>query len=164
MLWLALAIVVGVVGWRVAAGRLPGWYRCGVPGCGRWLRIGLLADIRGRYCRRHGHFEDEDEGRPEAGDRGMGPFGVYVLELDGKEGRFHVGRTRNLERRLREHAAGLHRTTAGRSFRLVYSERVGARRAAARRWRRLRLMSLVRPRRLRRLAAVQAAARREIEG
>ena len=163
VLWLAASILVVAVLWRVCVGRLPGWYRCGLPGCGRWFRIWFWEGGRRRYCWRHGYFEREDAREWKEGDRGVGSFGVYVLEMDGKRNRFYVGQTRDLSRRLREHAAGMNKTTAGRAFRLVYSERVGSRKAAVRREQRLKIMSVVRPRKLRRMAAVQAAAMREIE-
>lgn len=163
VLWLAAAILVVAVWWRLCVGRLPGWYRCALPGCGRWFPIRFMEGGRRRYCWRHGYFEREDVDEWKEGDRGVESFGVYVLEMDGKRGRFYVGQTRNLGRRLREHAAGRNKTTAGRSFRLVYSERVGSRKAAVRREQRLKIMSVVRPRKLRRMAEAQAAVMKETE-
>ncbi|MBM3425926.1 MAG: GIY-YIG nuclease family protein, partial [Bacteroidetes bacterium] len=57
----------------------------------------------------------------------MGDFFVYAIKSLSK-GYIYVGLTNNLERRIQEHNSGKSRATKSYTpFRLIYSEKVGAR-------------------------------------
>ena len=117
-----------------AAGQEPGYYRCSLPGCSRWLRI---RRFRGqgfrRYCSKHSYYEREHSKTWAKQDRKLGAdrFFVYILKLDAAPW-WYVGQTRNLRRRLREHRAGTTARTAGKRQTLVWYETVGSRAEATR--------------------------------
>jgi putative endonuclease len=58
---------------------------------------------------------------------------VYVLQSEGDAGRFYIGQTGDLKRRLAEHNGGQNRSTRKRRWRLIYYEAYVARAAAIRR-------------------------------
>ena len=62
----------------------------------------------------------------------------YVYVLRNMNGRFYLGMTSDLKRRLREHARGKTRSTSGQEWRLIYYEAYVSRGAALRRERALK--------------------------
>ena len=67
-------------------------------------------------------------------------FVVYVLQSKTTD-RLYIGQTNNLERRLREHAAGQTRSTRGRGpWKLIYTRDFPTRTGAVRHERRLKRM------------------------
>ena len=67
-----------------------------------------------------------------------GMFYVYVIQAIGQDGRFYIGRTGDLRRRLAEHNAGKSNHTKGSRWRLVYYEAYASAPLAAKRERRLK--------------------------
>jgi len=80
---------------------------------------------------RGGYFRREDAEEWQEGDRGVERFYVYILEIDRPPGRY-VGQTKNPQRRLRAHADGAVKTTAGAAAEVVYVVEVATREEAVR--------------------------------
>ena len=90
-----------------------------------------MANWREYYAGLGGYFQREDAGEWKEGDRGVERFYVYILEIDRRPGRY-VGQTKNLRRRLRAHAEGAVKTTAGAAGEVVYLVEVATREEAVR--------------------------------
>lgn len=74
---------------------------------------------------------------PSEGTQSMKYF-VYILKSE-KDQKYYIGRTNNLDRRLRQHQEGLVKSTKNRRpLILVYTERLGIKREAERREREIK--------------------------
>lgn len=90
-----------------------------------------MASWKEYYAGLGGYFRREDAAEWEEGDRGVERFYVYILEIDRSPGRY-VGQTKNPRRRLRAHADGAVKTTAGAAVEVVYVAEVATREEAVR--------------------------------
>ncbi len=90
-----------------------------------------MASWKEYYAGFSGYFQREDASEWEEGDRGVERFYVYILEIDRPPGRY-VGQTKNPRRRLRAHADGAVKTTAGAAVEVVYVAEVTTREEAVR--------------------------------
>ena len=90
-----------------------------------------MATWKEYYAGLGGYFQREDAEEWKEGDRGVERFYVYVLEIDRPPGRY-VGQTKNPRRRLRAHADGAVKTTAGAAVEVVYVVEVATREEAVR--------------------------------
>ena len=90
-----------------------------------------MASWKEYYAHLGGYFRREDAGEWEEGDRGVERFYVYILEIDRPPGRY-VGQTKNPRRRLRAHADGTVKTTAGAAVEVAYVAEVATREEAVR--------------------------------
>ncbi len=83
------------------------------------------------YAGLGGYFRREDAEEWKEWDHGVERFYVYILEIDRPPGRY-VGQTKNPRRRLRAHADGAVKTTAGAAVEVVYVVEVATREEAVR--------------------------------
>ena len=90
-----------------------------------------MASWKEYYADLGGYFRREDAAEWEQADRGVERFYVYILEIDRPPGRY-VGQTKNLRRRLRAHADGTVKTTAGAAVEVAYVAEVATREEAVR--------------------------------
>ena len=90
-----------------------------------------MASWKEYYAGLGGYFQREDAAEWEEGDRGVERFYVYILEIDRPPGRY-VGQTKNPRRRLRAHADGAVKTTAGAAVDVAYVAEVATREEAVR--------------------------------
>ena len=90
-----------------------------------------MASWKEYYAGLGGYFQREDAEEWKEGDRGVERFYVYILEIDRPPGRY-VGQTKNPRRRLRAHADGAVKTTAGAAVEVVYVVEVATREEAVR--------------------------------
>ena len=90
-----------------------------------------MASWKEYYAGLGGYFQREDAAEWEEGDRGVERFYVYILEMDRPPGRY-VGQTKNPRRRLRAHADGGVKTTAGAAVEVAYVAEVATREEAVR--------------------------------
>ena len=81
-----------------------------------------MASWRDYYADMGGYFRREDAAEWAEADRGVERFYVYILEIDRPPGRY-VGQTKNPRRRLRAHADGTVKTTAGAAVEVATSRR-----------------------------------------
>lgn len=90
-----------------------------------------MATWKDYYAGLGGYFQRENAAEWEEGDRGVERFFVYILEMDRPPGRY-VGQTKNPRRRLRAHADGTVKTTAGAAVEVAYVVEVATREEAVR--------------------------------
>ncbi len=90
-----------------------------------------MASWKEYYAGLGGYFQREDAAEWKEGDRGVERFYVYILEIDRPPGRY-VGQTKNPRRRLRAHADGGVKTTAGAAVEVAYVAEVATREEAVR--------------------------------
>lgn len=90
-----------------------------------------MASGKEYYADFSGYFQRENAKEWEEGDRGVERFYVYILEIDRPPGRY-VGQTKNPRRRLKAHAEGAVKTTAGAAVEVAYVAEVATREEAVR--------------------------------